>query len=411
MIVSHDEEAFTMEKNFFEYETEEDIIVKVDNLPPKKKGNFNKYIAVACCMTVLGGSSFGMGYGIGANLPKANADITAIQSDDIMFTSSSTNNIQNLNSAVDIVKSISNAVVSINIKMDRNNFYYATQDVGAGSGIIFYEDNEKIYIVTNNHVIEDATEVTISVNDTNEANANLVGTNSESDIAVISVKKSQLQNAGIANYAVAKFADSDLLEVGESVIAIGNAAGQGKSATYGIISAIDKQIDIDGKKLDVVQTDAAINPGNSGGALVNTKGQVVGVNTAKFGTYGIEGMGYSIPSNNVKKIAEGLIANGNSTSNKPYLGIQGITVDEQVKQYYDLPLGAYIGNVSSGSSAAKAGLLVGDVVVGFNDVQITTMEQLSEQIGKTKIGDKVKLSIYRKGKTQMTLDVVMNGKF
>lgn len=370
---------------------------------PKKKSKFLKYTVSLCVVASLSSASFGWGYGAFKNTKQSKEVANTSASSSLMYTASSSG----FTSSKDIFKNVSNSVVSINSKIKNNNFNGYKENVGAGSGIIFHEDNEKIYIVTNDHVISGATSVTISIDDKIEVNANFVGTDVESDIAVISVDKANLKNAGIKDYKIATFGDSSILEVGEPVLAIGNAVGEGKSATSGIVSAINKKINIDGKALDVVQTDAAINPGNSGGALVNDKGQIIGINTAKFSSYGIEGMGYSIPSNNVKKIVENLLTNKNISVNKPFLGIQGETITDRIRSYYNLPKGVYMVNVIAGGSAYVGGLKTGDIVVSYNGVETTTMEQLSTLINATKVGDKVVIEIYRDGNVKMKLEVTM----
>lgn len=376
------------------------IFLETSNvLKPKKKSKFVKYTVVLCLVASLSSASLGLGYGISKN-QKALSKVT---DSSLVYTASQ----PIYENAKQIFKNVSNSVVSINSKIKNNNISGYQDNVGAGSGIIFHEDDEKIYIVTNDHVISGATSVTISIDDKTEVVANFVGTDSESDIAVISVEKSILEKSGVKDYKVAVFADSSILEVGEPVLAIGNAVGEGKSATSGIVSALNKKINIDGKSLDVIQTDAAINPGNSGGALVNDNGQIIGVNTAKFSSYGIEGMGYSIPSNNVKKIVESLLTNKNVTVNKPFLGIQGETITEKMQSYYNLPKGVYMVNVISGGSAQVAGLKTGDIIISYNGTETTTMEQLSKLIDTTKVGDKVTIEFYRNGTTKMKLDVTM----
>ncbi|MDR1689627.1 MAG: trypsin-like peptidase domain-containing protein [Clostridiales bacterium] len=318
--------------------------------------------------------------------------------------------------AVSVVKGTANSVVSINVLQDTTyNFGYwqvPSQTQSAGSGVIFSEDDGKIYILTNNHVVDRATGVTISIDDENTAEANFVGSDANFDLAVISVNKDKLKDASITNYTVAEFGNSDRLEVGERVVAIGNAYGEGKSATQGIISALGKQITTsEGSTLDVIQTDAAINPGNSGGALVNASSEVIGINTAKLSSYGVEGMGYSIPSNIAKTIVERIMRN--KDVKETYLGIMsGITVTEDIKASYNLPtLGVYVGQVAANSPAAIAGVMSDDIIVSFGGGVITSTEDLVEAIGKTKPGDSVKITVYRGGQSKpVTVTAVMKEK-
>jgi len=306
----------------------------------------------------------------------------------------------NEDNTIAIIEEVSKAVVSINTKM-KTDYYFGGG--GSGSGVIIYEDDTKIYIVTNNHVIDGAGAVSISVDDDILVTANYVGTNESEDIAVISVTKSEMIAAGITDYKIAKFANSTALKVGQTVIAIGNAAGEGKSATKGIISAVNKDITIEGITLNVLQTDAAINPGNSGGALVDMSGSVVGINTAKYSGAGmgrgaIEGMGYSIPSNKVKELVEGMIsgtATGQQEPTTPYLGISGDDVTQDMAATYNVPFGAYVSRVSEKSNLVKAGLKSGDIIVAINDVTVSSYEDLKVQIQKHTVGTEVEIEVYR----------------
>jgi len=311
-----------------------------------------------------------------------------------------------------IIKGASDSVVSINVTGTASNFFGRTFETGsAGSGIIFSEDGENIYIVTNFHVIERANSVTISVDDAIQAPASFVGGDSVSDIAVISVSKTEMAKAGIKNYKLAVFGDSTQIEIGDLAIAIGNALGEGKSATLGIISALNKTINIDNKELNVIQTDAAINPGNSGGALINAKSQVIGINTAKLSSYGVEGMGYSIPINDAKVIIENLMKNKDHPIPEPgYLGISGLTVTEQIKDTNSLPSeGVYVRTAYPGAGAFAAGIRNNDLIVGINDVSVKTFEALSEELAKYKAGEKINVSYYEGCKILKTVEVTLTG--
>jgi serine protease Do len=306
---------------------------------------------------------------------------------------------------IEIIKKVKPSIVCItSVSQSRNIFNQTYQSEGSGSGIMFYKDDSKVYIATNNHVIDGASSVSISINDSEKLiPATLVGKDSNADLAVISVNNSDVLSAGITNVQLATFGDSDELQVGESVIAIGNALGQGNTATAGIVSALQKDVTIQGRKLSVIQTDAAINPGNSGGALVNSKGQVIGINTAKIALDDVEGIGYSITSNVVKPIIEQLM---NSTDT-PTLGVYITSVTETLAQQYDLPsAGVIIQQVISGGSAEKAGLQAGDVVTAYNDSPVFNSDQLMSAIKASKVGDTVTLTVVRDGNT-MSIDVVL----
>ncbi len=310
----------------------------------------------------------------------------------------------------DVYKAVSQSVVSINVKSTAvTMFNRLVESQQAGSGIIFKQDGDKIYIMTNYHVINGAKEATISLDDTVQVSANYVGGNESNDIAVISVNKSDIEKAGIKNYAVAEFDDSDKIEIGNFVIAIGNAMGEGKSATFGIISAVNKEINIENQLLSVIQTDAAINPGNSGGALVNTDGKVIGINTAKFSSMGIEGMGYAIPSNIVNQIVDEIM--GQKRVEAPYLGVEARTITEQIKEVYNFPqLGVYVNSVVPGSSAEEGGLNQGDIITAINGKPIITSEELINVINSSKVGDTLKITVLRNARDEMNINCVLKSK-
>ena len=316
-------------------------------------------------------------------------------------------------SVVDVVSKVKPSVVSITTKIEGVTQYYGAfsvpyQGEGAGSGVIFYSDDDKIAIVTNNHVIEDATEVYATINDTASVPAKVVGTKSDSDLAVLTISWDDLRAAGIEEITVAEFGNSDEIEVGESVIAIGNAMGQGLSATDGIVSIKNQTISVDNNTLEVIQTSAAINSGNSGGALVNSKGQVIGINTAKYNSSMAEGMGYAIPSNEVAAVAQDLLEDG--TASTPYIGIIGTSITSGNASLYKLPVGALVVEVTEGGPAQQAGLQAGDIITEFNGQTVMDMETLTEIVKGTEIGQTVSVHIIRNGETGMDLSLTIADK-
>lgn len=314
------------------------------------------------------------------------------------------------NSVSGIFKAVKDSVVSINMKTAAGGYNYSKEASGAGSGIIFREDDTKIYIVTNYHVINSATSVTVSLDDLHQVNANYVGGDEEADIAVISVSKADMTAEGFSGYVIAEFANSGNVEVGDAAIAIGNALGEGKSATLGIVSALEKVINIDGINYSVLQTDAAINPGNSGGPLVNSAGKVIGINTAKLSELGVEGMGYAIPSNVASKIIDNIMENG--SVGRPYFGISGITITAQHQKYYGFitSSGVYVNSVTNKSTASDLGLKKGDIIIGFNGQAVQSGDDLSSLVSATKVGEAIKVEIVRNNQTNMTLDGVMKAR-
>jgi len=395
------------------------------NIPTaKNRSSFRAKAILTCAAVALGCAALGFGLGLGgplaeSMLPSQQAanNVSAVSQPVVSSSSQTQAQYEPVqyaaveNGLAGIVQDVSKSVVSINISIPtQGSFNQATEAQGAGSGIIFSEDGDKVYIATNYHVIQDADKVTVSLDDETQVDAHYVGSDSQSDLAVIYVNKAELDNAAITagiQYELASFGDSSQLQVGDAVVAIGNAMGEGKTATSGIISAINKQITIDGKTLDVIQTDAAINPGNSGGALVDSKGEVIGINTAKLASSGVEGMGYSIPSNDAKSVLYDLQTNG--SVKKPYLGIQGMSITQQVKDMYGLAsLGVYVESVDNGGAAQQAGIQPTDIIVGYNGTKITTMDELQSAISASNVGDKVTVYIYRQGTRPMQFDVTLN---
>ncbi len=287
---------------------------------------------------------------------------------------------------------VSNSVVSISAQAIQNQGIFSGIGESSGSGVIFSTDDDYVYMLTNNHVVSGVTTFEISLDDENYIEAKVLGTDPQNDVAVIYAKKEEFEKNKI-NYSIAKIGDSDDLKLGDEVYAIGNSAGEGKSLTSGIVSALNKNVDFgDGSSMDFIQTDAAINPGNSGGALVDKNGYLVGINTAKLVDSSIEGMGYSIPINNVMEIAEDLVT-------KPFIGIQGGTVSDLVdmNNARNIPNGVYIDAVIVDSAADDAGLKRGDIITKINDVKINNFEDLSGYLANHKIGDIIEVVIFREG--------------
>ncbi len=305
---------------------------------------------------------------------------------------------------VEIIKKVQPSIACITtITEGISYFNMAYQSKGAGSGVVFHKDSENAYIVTNNHVISGSSTVSISLNNCDLVNAKLVGKDANADLAVISVSLSDLAKAGVSNVQVAEFGNSEDVEVGETVIAIGNALGEGNTATKGILSSQTRDVNIQGTKLTVLQTDAAINPGNSGGALVNSRGQVIGINTAKISMTTVEGIGYSIASDVAKPIIEELM-NSKST---PTLGVYITSISAEVAQQNNLPqAGVKIEQIIPGGSASYADIQPGDLVTSFNGTPVFNTEQLISAVKKCKIGQTVNITIVRNGQTK-TVSVKM----
>lgn len=295
-------------------------------------------------------------------------------------------------------KAVGPAVVGITNKaVARDWFNNPVQVEGAGSGVIFRKDG---YIVTNNHVISGASEIIVSLSDGRSLNGKLIGADELSDLAVVKVDADDLPTA--------EFGDSDDIMIGEPAIAIGNPMGlefQG-SVTSGVISALNRSLQIDDRVIKVIQTDAAINPGNSGGALVNADGKLIGINSAKIARSDIEGMGFAIPINTVREIVDDLMTDGKVT--RPYLGV-GIFDKETAGRYgyiLNISKGVYIQNVTLDGPSGKAGLRRGDIILDIDGKEVNKVSEVRGIVLDHKVGDTVKVKIQRDGKTY-TVDVVL----
>lgn len=270
-----------------------------------------------------------------------------------------------------------------------------SESSGSASGIIIAEKNDKMYIATNNHVVEDATGVKIQFNDESTVEATVKGTNSSTDLAVVEVDMSKLSADTKKNIKIATIGDSDATKVGERAIAIGNALGYGTSVTVGYVSAKDREIGgEDSPAVKLIQTDAAINPGNSGGALVNSRGEVIAINSAKFASEQIEGMGFAIPMKTAEPILEDLMNQESvEQSEQAYLGITGQNVTSEYTASYGMPEGIYVAEVSNGSPAQKAGLKRGYIITALNGKETKSMEQLQEKLQRCHAGDEGTITV------------------
>ncbi len=378
----------------------------------KKSNGWAKLIAGCVIVGLVGGPGIGAGYALVQYSLHTDEVVSKPTKDGENMIVQQTAVRSDL-SVIDVVSKVKPSVVSITTKIEGVTQYYGAfsmpyQGEGAGSGVIFYSDDEKIAIVTNNHVIANAKEVYATINDKASVKTKVIGTKEDSDLAVLTVSWKDLKNAGIEHVTPAEFGDSEQLEVGESVIAIGNAMGQGLSATDGIISMKNQTIALKGNPLAVVQTSAAINGGNSGGALVNRKGEVIGINTAKYNSDMTEGMGYAIPSNEVANVAQDLLEDG--TVETPYIGVVGTSISSENASLYKLPIGALIVEVAEGGPAALAGIEAGDIITECNGKKIMDMESLSELVKTLTIGQKVSVHVIRNGETGMDITMTVADK-
>lgn len=297
-----------------------------------------------------------------------------------------------------VVNEVMPSVVSITSTIQSSNYYgFGTQESeGAGSGFIVAKTKDSLMIATNNHVVSDATSLTVGFADDTTAKATVVGTDSSADLAVISVKLSDIKDSTASKIKVATLGSSDDLKVGEEVVAIGNALGYGQSVTTGVVSAKNREISLTDGTMNLLQTDAAINPGNSGGVLINMDGQVVGINNAKLEDTSVEGMGYAIPITTAKTILTDLMnASSVSTKDAAFLGVVGRDINESYSSALGIPSGIYVSQVVSGSPAEKAGISAGDVITKFEGNNVSTMSGLKEKLALKKANTKVKITFKR----------------
>lgn len=310
-------------------------------------------------------------------------------------TSSGSSSSQNVAS---VVKEVMPSVVSITSTIQSSNYYgFGTQESeGAGSGFIIAKTKDNLMIATNNHVVSDSTSLTVGFIDDTTAKATIVGTDSSADLAVISVKLSDIKDSTASKIKVATLGSSDDLKVGEEVVAIGNALGYGQSVTTGVVSAKNREVSLTDGTMNLLQTDAAINPGNSGGVLINMDGQVIGINNAKLEDTSVEGMGYAIPISTAKTILTDLMnASSVSTKDAAFLGVVGRDINESYSSALGIPSGIYVSQVVSGSPAEKAGISAGDVITKFEGNNVSTMSGLKEKLAIKKANTKVKITFKR----------------
>lgn len=329
------------------------------------------------------------------------------ESDDIMKTETVYAVVSDVS---DVVSAVMPAVVSISNTYTETLSYFGqsmtNEAVASGSGIIVGENDTELLIVTNYHVIEDADMLMVQFVEGSEAEASVKGTDADMDLAIIAVPLENIFDTTLDQIAIATLGDSDGLKVGEPAIAIGNSLGYGQSVTTGVISALNRDMELsDGSKGTFIQTDAAINPGNSGGALLNISGEVIGINSNKIGGSVVEGMGYAIPISAASPIIADLMLRETKSKvaeeERGFLGISGISVTAEVSSTYGMPEGVYVAQVYEGTAAAAAGLEKGNIITSFDGIKITSMDELQKQ-----------LEYYAKGDTvDLTVMVIANGGY
>ncbi|MBQ4068092.1 MAG: trypsin-like peptidase domain-containing protein [Lachnospiraceae bacterium] len=389
--------------------------------PKKKKGGFLKFVkimATAVCFGFVAGCvMFGVTVvgdklvdeketdrHIGITLQDDTEETTT--KNEVLTTETTTsknedNNVSKVIDVSDVVDEVMPSIVAITstqIVDPGYSFWFGQEEAyeqeGAGSGIIVGKSDKELLIVTNNHVVADADSLSVQFINETSVDAYIKGTNADNDLAVVSIPLSSIDNDTINSIKIATLGDSNNLEVGEGAIAIGNALGYGQSVTTGVISAVNRDVNVDSSTtLSLVQTDAAINPGNSGGALLNTKGEVIGINAAKYSSDAVEGMGFAIPISNAREIINELMNKETKIKvdeeDRGYIGINGRDVDDTTSEIYGIPKGVYVYSTVEGGAAKKAGIEKGSVIVKFDGESISSMSELKSLLEYYAIGEEV----------------------
>ena len=368
-----------------------------------RKQDLAKVAAYAAVFGLVGGVTFeGVNYTANHFIGSASVESTATPASKLKTTTTSTGSSDGSSEGVSTVAAnVLPSIVAINVTVQENTQdvfgrNYSQESSGSGSGIIVAQDDSNLYIATNNHVVQNATSVSVKFNDDSTYTASVRGTDTDSDLAVVEIPMKDLSSDTKNNIKVATLGDSTKVKIGEQSIAIGNALGYGTSVTVGYISAVDREVASEDVNMKLLQTDAAINPGNSGGALVDDEGKVIGINSAKYSDTSVEGMGFAIPISTAVPIINDIIdAQQVSEDEQAYLGIKGTDVSSEISQYYNMPEGIYVGKVTKDSPAGKAGIKTGDIIVKFNGNETTTMDGLKDRLGRCKAGDTVEVVVKR----------------
>ncbi len=382
-----------------------------------------KVIVIALVFGLVAGGVFA-GVNLAVNKFTGNNSSSAATAGVVQGTAVST--ASTVNDVSDIANNALPSVVQVtNISLTQYRSMFGGTTIqetpSAGTGFIFAQDNDCLYIATNNHVVENANTLTVTFCNDVAVDARIVGTDVSDDLAVISVKLSDVNEETKNAIKVAVVGDSAKLTPGDGAVIIGNALGYGQSVTTGVISALNRKVsatDGSGKAITntVIQTDAAVNPGNSGGPLLNMQGEVVGIVSAKLSNTAIEGVGYAIPSSTFSAIINDLMTNKSSQSSNSsdqssssasgaYLGIAGMDISQSAARQYGMAAGVYVTKVYSGSAAEKAGISQGDVITGFDGSSVSSMTQIKSALQSHKVGDKVTVTVAKGGNSNRTSQV------
>ena len=352
--------------------------------------------------TILGITSLGGGKEQVQIQPTIPSTETTTSGDSVKAEAQNTNAAGN--TVADVARNSMPSLVSISNKsvQEVQDFFGGTQayeSESSGSGIIVGQNDSELLIATNNHVISGANTITVSFIDNSSVEAQIKGTDANNDLAVVAVDISKLSEDTLSQIKVATIGNSDDLAVGEQVVAIGNALGYGQSVTSGYVSALDREVTVENVTANLIQTDAAINPGNSGGALLNMNGELIGINSVKFASNAVEGMGYAIPVSTAEPILDELM--NRETRSKvdedksAYLGISCKNVSAETSQMYNMPTGVFVYDVTAGTAAEKAGMLKGDIITKFDGSTVSTYNELVSALEYYEAGETVEVVVQR----------------
>ena len=343
--------------------------------------------------------------------------LTTMKNYEIKSTTVSEKNVSNLNNVSDIVSNSMPSIVSITATTyESYDFGVSKQTIetpSSASGVIYAQAENELFIITNHHVIEGAENLTVSWFDGTTSPAEVVGSSKTNEIALLKVNMKDMEPITKENIKIAVIGDSEKCIVGEGTIAIGNALGYGQTVTDGIISALNRDVYFsDGTILNMIQTSAAINPGNSGGALLNAKGELIGINSAKYADTNVEGIGYAIPINKVTEVISNILeGNPEETTEKGVkLGIIGYDITEQMSEIYKMPIGVCIQSLEENSVASKFKLKSGDIITKVNKIPISSMTQLKSILESLQKGDTLELTIQRQVEESFD-EVIINVTF
>ena len=393
-----------------------------DSKPKKKRKPMNKavkFMTKAVCFGIIAGLSF---FGFGQLYYRMNPESASSRliynlnqaekngpKYEISYTMAGAVQKENKSTISDIVEQTMPSIVSINSTVTQTTNWFGqpfSQEVeGSGSGFIVGRNEKELLIATNNHVVEGTDKIKVTFIDGSQADAIIKGTDAKADLAVVCVDIATMDKASLDAIEIAKLGNSDGVKVGQMSIAIGNALGYGQSVTVGYISAKDREVTVsDGyssNKMILLQTDAAINPGNSGGALLNVNGEVIGINTVKYASNEVEGMGYAIPISRAIPIINELMSREILTEEEQgYLGIAGNDVTEEVASYYNMPIGVFINELVKDGAADQSGLLPGDIIIKADEIEITAITQLRDYVTSKRVGAEVTITYMRKSASE-----------